>query len=269
MRAAHTWFTLLALAGSVTAQEIDAAALVTAPGTVSVAADAKVGYAVTQTFRGGGIEQRSHFAVVGEDAETFRVEHGGPGIDALAATLPELQGARMALVVRKSDGRVLEAWLGKPGEALRAIAIGPAAPPRTPPPAEEGELKLPWDTVPASIHKGPQGTQWIGREGELEGVLLKRTQAGGGGYELTAPPQAGEQQLGGETLATRTLTYSNGQVLVLADDPVVEAFFPTGVGGMLAMRTPQVAVEVSARSTQAQPTLRWDDRAGDPPQRDR
>ena len=129
MRAAHTWFTLLALAGSVTAQEIDAAALVTAPGTVSVAADAKVGYAITQTFRGGGIEQRSHFAVVGEDAETFRVEHGGPGIDALAATLPELQGARMALVVRKSDGRVLEAWLGKPGEALRAIAIGPAAPP--------------------------------------------------------------------------------------------------------------------------------------------
>ena len=42
-----------------------------------------------------------------------------------------------------------------------------------------------------------------------------------------------------------------------SDDPVVEAFFPVGNGGMLKMETADVKVEVTARGTDATPRLSW------------
>ena len=259
MRLTPTLLTLVLLAPAA-AQEIDVTTLVTAPGHVKLGPGAKVGYSVTQTFTGSGIEQRNAYAIVGEDADTFWVEHTGPRITALATTLPELEGAWMGLVVRKADGVVVEAWLGQPGQPLRSIGVAEAHPAPEPPPAKEGSIELPFGRVTVMIQRGPKGTEWIGLEGDLEGVLVKRAGPDGEGYELTAPPVEGERKLGEETLATRTLTYSNGQEIVLTDDPVIDAFFPTGAGGMLSLRAGGIEIAVSARGTDAQPQLDWDSR---------
>jgi hypothetical protein len=245
----------LAIATPALAQELDPTTLVKAPGRLSVSEELRVGYTVTQTARMAGMEQVNFYAVVGEDEETFQIEYVGPGFGALAATLPQLKGALMGLVVRKADGVVLEAFLGKPGEEPRPIEVLESAPRAETPEGEEAEVEIALGRFPCMKIQVGETTNYVGKDGELEGVLLKVE--GATTYELSALPEAGETSLGDEVLTTRTLTYSNGQTFVVTDDPVVKAFFPSGIGGMLEMRTPDLTVKVTKRGSDATPRLSW------------
>lgn len=222
-----------------------------APGKVALGRKPEVGWRATQVSSAGGQALTVEWAIVGETAEAWRIEHRNP-------TLPE--GAVMGLVVRKKDGAVTAAVAGKPGEKGRPIRIAEAEARRPEAAPEESEetVEVKGGKYRAKRLHDPaaKATTWVGLEGALREVVLK-VEGGMVAYELEAPPETVRAAAGGEAIRLR---YSNGMTVELVEDPIVAALFPLGSTGrgLLATRGKEYAIEVTATGKDAKPTLKWE-----------
>lgn len=239
------------------APQADPLTYLAAPGKVLLPGSPRVGWRVTQTSRAGQQALVTRWAIVGETADAWRVEHVSPSLQALAGS-EELRGAVMGLLVRKQDGMVTRAVVGKAGEAGRSIRISEAdqGQPEEAPVVSEESLGVKGGTFRARKEAHPQqGTAtWVGLEGALREVVLKVE--GPAPYELAQAPEAVEVA-GRKLLRVR---YTNGMGLDLSEDPIVAAFFPAGGPGrgLWAMRGEGFELAISETGTDAAPTLKWE-----------
>lgn len=221
-----------------------------APGKVVLGGEPKVGWRATQVSRAGGQTIVYRWAIVGETADAWRIEHQNP-------TLPE--GLTMGLLVKKKDGGVSYAVAGKPGESGRPIripTIESGKPEDLPQESEETVAVAGGKFRARRIHHPKlKVTTWMGLEGVLKEVPLKE-EGGMLAYELAAPPETVEGP-GGELVRLR---YTNGMTIELVQDPIVAAFFPLGATGrgLFATRGKEYTIEVSETGKDAKPTLKWE-----------
>lgn len=233
----------------------DPLAWLAAPGRVPIAGSPRVGWRVVQTSRAGPQQLVTSWAIVGETADAWRVEHVSPVLQSLAASDPALDKAIMGLVVRKSDGVVLEAVVGAPGQAGRQIRIRePEAPPAPAAETSEEQLTVPGGTFRARKQAVAHTTTWTGLEGAVREVVLKVE--GPAPYELARPPE--RLELGGRELLR--ISWSNKSSQDLVEDPVVAGFFPAGGPGrgLWALRGEGFEIAISEVGTNATPRLKWE-----------
>ena len=236
----------------------DPLAWIAAPGKVVLNGTPQVGWRVVQSSRAGQQVLVTRWAIVGETADAWRIEHASPVLQSLAQGSPELKEALMGLLVRKKDGVVTRAVVGVPGQAGRAIRVSEPdqGQPEEAPQESEERLVVPGGTFRArkAAHPAQGAAVWTGLEGAAREVVLKVE--GPAPYELTRPPQ--ELEHGGRKLCR--FTWSNKTSLDLVEDPVVAAFFPAGGPGrgMWAMRGEGFEITVSEVGTDATPRLKWD-----------
>lgn len=228
------------------------------------AGKAKTGWSATQKMDSSGQVMNTSWAVVGESGDSWLVEHQNPAMAAMA------KGYIMGLTVRKEDGKVTKAVLGKPGEEGKPIKINenpPVEGQKGPEPTNE-DVKIKLGTFPAKkyVNKfaGADGkeqthTTWMGNGGELNNVLLK-AEGPGGNYELSEMPEESQVKVGDSSLSVTKYAYSNGLVQwVATGSPVLAVFFPYGEDGksMFKMSTQGMTMEITEVSEAAKPQLKW------------
>lgn len=243
---------------------IDPTTFVQALGRVSVCADAKVGWMAQRTTDANGQKSVESYAIVGEAGDSWLVESESPTIGALAAQFPELKGSIMGLTVRKADGVVTKAVLGKPGEAGKEIKIMPvgdtstAAPEGTP-----DRVTIGIGTFDATKVTSGDVSTWTGTSGEVEGVLLK-LQGSGQDYELSALPAKETKDVGGVSVETTALAYSNGLKIWTTDNEIIACIFGGASSssgkrvGTFRTESGGTVTEITRLATDAAPQLKWE-----------
>lgn len=245
--------------------QVDATQYVQAPGRLMVAPDAKIGWMAERTTQASGQTLVESYAIVGEAGDSWLIESKSPTIDAMAGSFPDLKGSLMGLTVRKSDGVVTKAVIGKPGEAGKEIKISPAgdvattaAPAGTP---DRVTIKL--GTFDAMKNETSGITTWVGTSGETKGVLLKSA-GNGQDYELAELPTTETKDVGGVSVSVTGLSYTNGMKLWMTDNQVIAGLFGGGAGadgkrtGMYRMESGGTTTEVTSVKTDAAPQLKWE-----------
>jgi hypothetical protein len=230
-----------------------------------VCPDAKVGWMAERTTEANGQKLVESYAVVADAGDSWKIESKSPTIDAMAASFPELKGALMGLTVRKADGVVTKAVMGKPGEAGKEIKIAAAgeAPATTAPTGTPDRVTIGIGTFDATKHTSGETTTWVGSSGDTNGVLLK-SQGGGQDYELTAAPKQDTKDVGGVSVSTTELAYSNGMKLWMTDNEIIGCIFGGGATpdgkrvGLFRSEAGGAVTEVTGLKTDAQPELKWE-----------
>lgn len=256
---------LLALTvGTARAQDMDPTEFVQAPGKVPLGPDVKVGWMAERTTQASGQTMVESYAIVGEDGDSWRVESSSPVISAMASSFPQLQGALLALTVRKSDGVVTKALLQKPGEAGKPVKITEAAD-MTPPTAAEGapeQVTIGAGTFASKKHTQGGTSAWVGTEGDTKGVLLKVE--GDQTFELTEAPKKATVDLNGTQVETIEASYTNGMKMTLTPHPVIAQIFGSGLKdgeqpvGLFGMEVNGMSMTVTAVKTDAAARLTWE-----------
>lgn len=246
---------------------VDPTTFVQAPGRVPVCSDAKVGWMAERTIKAEGSPQDlvESYAVVAETGDSWLIESRSPTIDAMASSFPALEGALMGLTVRKADGVVTKAVMGKPGEAGKEIKITPAgdSPATT---ADEGapdRVTIGIGTFDAVKYVRGETTSWAGTSGETQGVLLK-SQGGGQDYELAAAPKMATQDVGGVSVSTIETAYTNGMKMWMTDNEIIACILGGGAGadgkrtGQFRTESGGTVIAVTGLRTDAAPQLVWE-----------
>jgi hypothetical protein len=246
---------------------IDPTQFVEAPAKLPICADAKVGWMVERTTRAGGTTLVESHAIVGDKGDSWLVESRTLAAEAMSASYPELEGLLLGLTVRKSDGTVTKAVLGKAGEPGKPVKIGAGAQGGEAPPEPVAERvaigALGTHEAMKTTAKTATGevTTWVGTAGDYKGLLLK-SQGPNADYELTGAPTREAKDVGGVSVPTLSVTYSNGMKLWLTGHDVVACV--TGAAGpdgkrIAPFRTEAAGsvTEVTAIRTDAAPQLVW------------
>ncbi len=244
---------------------VDPTTFVNAPGRVPVCPDAKVGWMAERTIDAGGQKLVESYAVVADAGDSWKIESQSPTIGAMAASFPELKGALLGLTVRKADGVVTKAVMGKPGEAGKEIKIAAAgeAPATTEQTGTPDRVTIGIGTFDAMKFTSGETTTWTGSSGETNGVLLK-SQGGGQDYELSAMPKKDTKDVGGVSVATTELVYSNDMKMWLTDNEIVGCVFGGGKTpdgkrvGLFRSESGGAVTEVTGLKTDAKPELKWE-----------
>lgn len=248
---------LLSLGGSLAPGQDPAAVHITAPAKLWLLAEVKVGWLAEKTTRVSGRVEVERYAIVGEEEGCWRVEAWCPELSTVARHDPSLQGRLLGLTVRKADGIVISAVLGRPGEAgapVRISSVVPGPPMDSPPQGVPDPVTIAGGEY-AAIRRTQHGvTTWTGTEGATSGLLLKLRQAGKEDLVLVAPPTPGVADVGGTTFDTVELVYSSGLKQSYTRHEVIVAIF----GGLLRMESKTVHAEVTRVETDAAPQLIWD-----------
>lgn len=244
---------------------IDPTTMVQATSPVQVSPQMKVGWHIKQEMKASGQTMATSYSIVGETGDSWQMEHMNPGLAGLANSMPDLKGMIIGLTVRKEDGKVTKAVLGKPGEAGKEIKImeAPTGTAKGPEGTDE-DVKLKIGTYPAKkfvtdLGQGGKTTTWVGNGGDLNGVLLKSDGAGGN-YELAKEPSDSQVKVGDANLTVTEYAYTNGMTYwVSSGDPVVAAFFPYGDEGrgIFKLTTEGSQMEIVELGTAAKPQLKW------------
>lgn len=246
---------------------IDPTQFVEAPARLPLCADARVGWLVERTTRAGGTTLVESHAIVGDQGDAWLVESRTLAAEAMSASYPELRGLLLGMTVRKSDGTVTKAVLGKAGDAGKPVKIGAGAQGHEAPPEPApdrvsiGALGTHEALKTTSKTATGEATTWVGTAGDYRGVLLK-SQGPNADYELTAAPTREAKDVGGVSVPTLAVTYSNGMKMWFTTHEVVACV--TGVPGpdgrrMALFRTEMSGsvTEVTAIRTDAAPQLKW------------
>lgn len=234
------------------AADQDMTAAIKAPGQLILAEGVEIGFRVEIETRVAGHVMKHFLAVVGEEGDQWRVE-STEGLSVYGA-----KDSIMGLLVEKESGKVTRAVLGKAGEAGKELQIAPmtAAGPGGAA-GEEVDVETPAGTFPALLTTTMAGDKayksWVGREGDLEGVLLKFEGPGGKGKALKTEPETQSLDLG-ETVEARRCTYDNGDEVWHSSDEIVKAL----AFGTVRYKAGGVVREVKAISSQAKPQLTWE-----------
>lgn len=244
---------------------VDPTTFVQAPGRVPVCPDAKVGWMAQRTTEASGQKLVESYAIVADAGDSWKIESQSPTIDAMAASFPDLKGALMGLTVRKSDGVVTKAVMGKPGEAGKEIKIAAAGDvaATTAPEGTADRVTIGIGTFDAMKHTSGDVTTWVGTSGETNGVLLK-SQGGPQDYELSAMPKNDTKDVGGVSVQTTELAYSNGMKLWMTDNEIIACVFGGGAtadgkrAGLFRSESGGAIIEVTGLKTDAQPQLKWE-----------
>ncbi|MCO5169162.1 MAG: hypothetical protein M9894_22695 [Planctomycetes bacterium] len=243
---------------------VDATQFVQAPGRVPVASEARVGWMAERTTQASGQTLVESYALVGESGDAWLVESKSPTIDAMAASFPDLKGALLGLTVRKSDGVVTKAVMGKPGEDVKEIKIAPAGD-AVVAPKDEGtadRVSIGLGTFDAMKHTHGEISTWVGSAGETEGVLLK-SQGGGQDYELAEMPTKETKDVGGVSVSVTGLSFTNGMKLWMTDNEIIAALLGAGADakgkrvGVYRTESGGNVTEVTGLGTEAKPQLKW------------
>lgn len=224
-----------------------------APARIPVSPALRVGWHATQKTTQFGQEYVTSYAIVGEQGDTWLVEHVNPGFAALLAGYPELEGTRLGLTVRKADGRVLKAVAGKPGEKGTELQVTEDIPLQSPP-APQGvreRVAVPAGTFQALRTESAGTTVWTGLDGAVEGVVLKMT--GAQEKALTVAPTEEKARVGDVELSVIRTAYDDGEEVWTTLQPAVHTWFR----GSFRHRTAQMERAVVELGTGAQPTLAW------------
>lgn len=244
---------------------VDPTTFVQAPGRVTVCPDAKVGWMAEKTIEQSGQKLVESYAIVADAGDSWKIESQSPTVSAMAAQFPELQGQLMGLTVRKADGVVTRAVLGKPGEAGKEIqvAVAPDAQPASAPEGTPDRVTIGIGTFDAMKFTSGETTTWSGTSGETAGVLLK-SQGGNQDYELTALPKKDTKDVGGVSVETTELAYSNGMKMWLTNNEIITCIFGGGASaegkrtGMFRQESGGSTIAVTALKTDAAPQLKWE-----------
>ncbi|MBX3467662.1 MAG: hypothetical protein KF878_12325 [Planctomycetes bacterium] len=242
---------------------MDPTQFVQAPGRVPVASDAKLGWMAERTTQASGQTLVESYALVGEDGDAWLVESKSPTIDAMAASFPDLKGALLGLTVRKADGVVTKAVLGKPGEAGKEVKIAPAGDAAgAPAEGTADRVSIGLGTFDATKHTHGEVTTWVGSAGATQGVLLK-SQGSGQDYELAEMPSKATKDVNGVSVNVTGLSYTNGLKLWMTDHQIIAAILGGGADasgkrvGMYRMESGGTVTEVTGLATDAKPQLKW------------
>lgn len=243
----------------------DATQYVQAPGRVMIGPDAKVGWMAERTTQASGQTLVESYAIVGEAGDSWKVESKSPTIDALAGSFPDLKGSLLGLVVRKADGVVTKAVIGKPGEAGKEIKISPAgdAPATTAPTGTPDRVTIKLGTFDAMKNETSGITTWVGTSGETKGILLKSAGMNQD-YELAEMPKTETKDVGGVSVTTTGTSYTNGMKLWMTENEIIAGVFgaAAGEGGkrsaLYRMESGGTTQEVTAVKTDAAPQLKWE-----------
>jgi hypothetical protein len=233
--------------------QMDLTKMIKGPAMIPLGEGAEIGFRVEIETQAAGHVIKHFLAVVGEEGESWRLE-SSEGLAAFGA-----KDSIMGLVVEKSSGKVSRAVIGKAGEAGKELALHPMAATPTGPGAEgdEVDVEIPAGTFPARLIVTKVGEQeyksWVGREGDLEGVLLKYEGPDGKGKALEAEPETQSLDLG-ETVEARRCIYDNGDEIWHSSDEVVKAL----AGGMVRYKASGVVREIKVVSSKAESQLKWD-----------
>lgn len=231
------------------AQPAPAAYVPDAPAKVAFGPGCTVGWTATQELTSGTTKMTTYWAIVGEAGESWQVEHIAPGMPA---------DHLMGLTVNKADGVVTKAVLGKKGEAGKDHPIAKTGAGAAPTPvSEEVTIKL-GKFAAKKTDMGGGNVSWIGDGGDLNGVLLKSTSAGGT-FELAAQPTSDFTPVSGSSMAVTSYKYSNGMTQKVTNDRIVAAFFPYEVGkkGLFGMEMQGMSSKIIAVGPSAKPQLMW------------
>jgi hypothetical protein len=246
------------------APAMDPTQFVQAPGRIGISQDGKVGWMAGRKISGNNQNLNESYAIVGEAGDSFQVEAQTPTIDAMAASMPAVKGMIMGLTVRKADGVVTKAVLGKPGEAGKEIKIVAAgeAPAATAPQGTDERVTIGIGTFDAKKMTSSGTTTWVGTSGDVQNVLLKSS-GNGQDYELAEMPKKETKDVNGVSVQVTSLSYSNGMKMSMTDNQVIACFFPGGVGadgkklGMFRLESGGSVMEVNAVKTDAAAQLKW------------
>lgn len=237
-----------------------------APHRIPLGRGVKAGYRYERaTLIKGQPTTHTWLAVVGETKTAWQIETDQE-LAGVAVREPGARGLTLALVVDKKSHEVLSAKLGRPGEALHEVAVEdevePGSPLLSPLSARKADrretLEVEGRELPAEVYVTGKFTTWLGKEGSpYEGVMLKMT-----GmtlrYELAGLPQREPFEVQGDGGATTKVEalrarYTNGQVLLTSQHPVVKALKV----GPLEFANAGVALRVTSLRADAKPTLSW------------
>ena len=236
---------------------MDPTAFVKANSPVMLGEGADAGMMIARMQDASGQTAKLHMAIVADGGDVWHVETVNEGLAAMSASMPDLKGMIVGMVVNKEDGKVTKAMLGKPGEAGKEIEIIHNDPVSAEAPdgvAEDVTIGL--GTFPAMKYANEGGTSWVGNGGDLDGVSLKLEVAGGGAgsYELSEMPSTETLDIGGTSVKATKFAYSNGNVTWTTENAVITALN----GGLAKMTSANYSVEVTEVSTSAEPQLKWE-----------
>lgn len=238
----------------------DVSAMIEAQPSLALGAGAQVGWRATQQLRAAGQTLVNSYAIVGQTADCWQVERVDFFLSGLAGS-PEAAGMIIGLTVRKEDGVVTAAVVGRAGEAGKPVKVGQA--PHAPQSAvsdEDAKLKI--GTYPARKHvtEDAQGTttSWVGHGGDLNGVLLK-TEGAGGEYELAREPSDTQLKVGGTAISVTEYAYTNGRTdWIAANEPILAVLSPAGDGrAVVKSVTGDTTTEFVELGRDARPQLKW------------
>lgn len=241
---------------------VDPSTLDLAPTKLPICPDAKVGWLVERTTDLGGMTLTERYAVVGDAGDAWQVEARNQALEAMTASFQNLKGMLLGLTVKKSDGTVTKAVIGKPGEAGKPAKFAAAAPAEPPQSAPERVSIGALGTLEAmkTTHAGGLVT-WTGTTGDYKGLLLK-SQGPNADYELTGPPTQGSADVGGVSVNFVAVAYSNGWKQALTSHDVVACL--TGAAGpdgkrlaLFRAEMDAIKVAVTAIQADAKPQLAW------------
>lgn len=245
---------------------VDATQYVQAPGTLPICPDAKVGWMVEQKLAQSGTTYVTNVAVVGEAGDSWLVESKNMSIEAMAGSMEGLKGMLLGLTVRKSDGTVTKAVIGKPGEAGKEVKIMQMQTASTEAPAGTPDrVTIALGTFDASkvVHAGGAMTTWTGTSGETKGVLLKSA-GSGQDYELAALPSKSTMDIGGVAVPVVETSYTNGMKTSVTDHEIIACLTGAAAGedgkrwGLAKNESGGIVIEVTSVKTDAAPQLKWE-----------
>jgi hypothetical protein len=242
--------------------DVDPSTLDLAPTKLPICADAKVGWLVERTTDLGGMTLTERYAVVGDTGDSWRVEARNQALEAMTVSYQNLQGMLLGLTVKKSDGTVTKAVIGKPGEPGKPARFAASS---------SGQTEAP-QSAPDRVSIGALGTReaiktthpgglvtWTGTTGDYKGLLLK-SQGPGADYELTAPPTKDSADVGGVSVSFVAASYSNGWQQAFTTHEVVACLTGTRTPDGVALFRAEIAgtrTAVTAIKADAKPQLAW------------
>lgn len=241
---------------------VDPSTLDLAPSKLLICADAKVGWVVERTTDLGGMTLKERYAVVGDTGDSWQVEARNQALEAMTASFRNLEGMLLGLTVKKTDGTVTKAVIGKPGEPGKPAKFAASAPTEAPQSAPERVSIGALGTLEASKTTHPGGlVTWTGTTGDYKGLLLK-SQGPNADYELTGPPTQDSADVNGVSVNFTAVTYSNGWRHAFTTHDVVACL--TGAAGADGRRVALFRSDVggskmaiTAILADAKPQLAW------------
>ncbi|MBL4849944.1 MAG: hypothetical protein JKY65_30820 [Planctomycetes bacterium] len=242
------------VAAAPAAYKMDLTTMVKAPG-VMMLKGAEIGFRVDTDMKAGGRMMKSYVAIVGEEGDSWRVESTA----GLAAYGDSSAGMIIGMVVNKETGKVTRAVIGQAGEKGKKLGIMATgtAPAGAAPKEEETDVETPAGTFPATLYTtmaaGKPYKSWVGREGDLKGVLLKFEGPDGKGKALKVEPETQSLDLG-ETIEAKRCSYDNGDEMWYSSDEIVTAL----AAGVVRMKVTGLDQQIKAISSKAEPELAWE-----------